>query len=98
VLDARGQFNATGVFVREHGGPVRLDEASDSHPANYAGTVTANAMVLTVRLSDLAETIGTFTLTMGAPGRVVKCLLNEGKIRRSSTRCVAEIGLGGHNR
>jgi len=74
VLDARGKFSATGSFVREHGGPIRLGEASDSHPASYAGTVTGNAMVLTVRLTDLAETIGTFMLTVGSPGRVVKCL------------------------
>ena len=74
VLDARGQFSATGVFVREHGGPIRPGEAPDSHPASYAGTMTANTMMLTVRLTDLAETIGTFTLTYGSPGRVVKCL------------------------
>jgi hypothetical protein len=74
VLDARGQFSATGAFVREHGGPIRQGEEPDSHPASYAGTVTANTMMLTVRLTDLAETIGTFTLTDGSPGRVVKCL------------------------
>ncbi len=74
VPDARGQFNVTGVFVREHGGPIRQDDAPDSHPATYSGTVTANAMTLTVRLADLGETVGTFTLAYGSPGRVVKCL------------------------
>jgi hypothetical protein len=74
VLDARGQFNATGVFVREHGGPIRQDEVLDSHPASYAGAVTANTMTLTVRLTDRAETIGAFTLTHGSTGHVVKCL------------------------
>lgn|SRR2546422_3599284 len=74
VLDARGQFSATGAFVREHGGPIRQGEESDSHPASYAGRVAANTMMLTVRLTDLAETIGTFTITYESPGRVVKCL------------------------
>jgi len=74
VLDARGQFSATGTFVREHGGPIREGELPDSHPASYAGTVTTHTMTLTVRLTDLAETIGAFTLTYGSPGRVVKCL------------------------
>ena len=74
VPDARGQFNLTGVFVREHGGPIRQDEMPDSHPAVYTGTMTADAMTLTVRLTDPAETFGVFKLTYGSPGRVVKCL------------------------
>jgi hypothetical protein len=76
VLDARGQFSATGTFVREHGGPIRPGETPDSHPASYDGTVTANTMVMTVFLTDLAQTIGTFTLTYGSPGRVVTCLVS----------------------
>jgi hypothetical protein len=62
------------VFVREHGGPIRLGEVPDSHPANYAGVVRGDAMTLTVRLTDSADAIGTFSLTRGSPGRVVKCL------------------------
>jgi len=64
----------TNAFVREHGGPIRQGEVPDSHPASYAGTVTANTMALTVRLTDLAETIGSFTLAYGSRGRIVKCL------------------------
>jgi hypothetical protein len=74
VLDRHGRFTETGTFVREHGGPIREGEVPDSHPASYAGTVTANTIVLTVRLTDVAETIGPFTLTYGLQGRVVKCL------------------------
>src|SRR6267142_1327878 len=33
TVDARGQFDVAGVFVREHGGPVRQDEVPDSRPA-----------------------------------------------------------------
>ena len=74
VLNARGEFIATGAFFREHGGPIRQGEVPDSHPAIYDGAVAANTMILTVRLTDLAETVGSFTLTYGSPGRVVKCL------------------------
>ena len=47
IIDAQGSFIAAGSFVREHGGPIRLDEAPDVHPAIYAGTVTGTTMQLT---------------------------------------------------
>ena len=72
--EARGQFAVAGTFVREHGGPIRPGEVPDSYPAIYAGSVTLTSMVLTVRLTQTNETIGTFTLIRGAAGRVVKCL------------------------
>jgi hypothetical protein len=65
----------SGTFAREHGGPVRVGQVPDSHPAAYVGSVTATTMLLTVRLTDTNEVIGTFTLSRGSPGRVVKCLL-----------------------
>jgi hypothetical protein len=74
VVDARQAFSVRGIYVRERGGPVRIDEAPDSHPAAYAGSVTGNTMVLTVELTDTKDVVGTFTLIRGAPGRVVKCL------------------------
>jgi hypothetical protein len=74
VVDARDAFSIRGTFVREHGGPIRVGEAPDSHPADYVGSLTANTMVLTVQLTDTKDVIGTFTLTRGASGRVVKCL------------------------
>jgi hypothetical protein len=73
-LDAQGAFLIQGVFVRERGGPVREGEPPDAHPVTYAGTVTRTRMLLTVRLDETNEVIGTFTLDKGAPGRVVKCL------------------------
>jgi hypothetical protein len=78
TLNARNEFNVTGTFVREHGGPIRVGEVPDSHPAVYAGLVTATTMTLTVRLTDTNEMIGTFTLSRGTPGRVVRCLLPLG--------------------
>jgi hypothetical protein len=75
MVNARAEFDVSGTFVREHGGPIRVGEIPDSHPAAYAGSVTATTMVLTVRLTDTNEVIGTFTLSRDSPGRVVKCLL-----------------------
>ena len=75
MVNARNEFDVSGTFVREHGGPIRVGEMPDSHPAAYVGSVTETTMVLTVRLTDTNEVIGTFTLSRGSPGRVVKCLL-----------------------
>jgi hypothetical protein len=74
TVDARGQFDVPGAFVREHGGPIRQDEVLDSHPARYSGSVAKTTMVLTIRLADSNEMIGTFTLVRGSPGRILKCL------------------------
>lgn len=75
VMDARGQFDANGTYTREHGGPIRVGELPDVHPARYAGSVTGRTMVLAVTLTDTGESIGTFTLAYGSSGAVVKCVL-----------------------
>jgi hypothetical protein len=69
-----GQFSANGSFVREHGGPSRSGEAPDLHPAAYTGSVMADSLTLTIRLTDSNEVVGTFTLVRGSSGRLVKCL------------------------
>ena len=74
TADARGQFDAAGTYVREHGGPIRQGEVPDSHPAMYSGSVNSAAMALTIRLGDSTESIGPFTLVRGSSGRVLKCL------------------------
>jgi hypothetical protein len=71
--DSQHRFNLAGTFVRERGGPVRRDAAVDSHSASYEGSVLADTMTLTVRLTDSGEPIGTFTLEHGVAGRLVKC-------------------------
>jgi hypothetical protein len=75
TVDARNEFAVSGTFVREHGGPIRVGDVPDSHPAAYAGSVTETTMELTVRLTDTNESIGTFTLSRDSRGRIVKCLL-----------------------
>jgi hypothetical protein len=74
MVDAQSSFELAGTFVREHGGPVRDDEAPDLHPAVYRGSVKGDRMDLTVQLSDSSQVVGTFALIRGTPGQVVKCL------------------------
>jgi hypothetical protein len=69
-----GKIAATGTFVREHGGPVRVDEQADSHPAMYSGEVSNGKMTLSIKLTDSGDVFGPFALVQGAAGRVVKCL------------------------
>ena len=69
------RFAVNGTFVRAHGGPIQVGEIPDSHPAIlFSGTVSGSSMTLTIRLTDTNESVGTFALTRGSPGRVVKCL------------------------
>ncbi len=74
LLDAGGRFDVGGTFVREHGGPVRDGEPTDSHPARYAGSTDGRTLALTVVLMDDNRTIGAFTLVLGQPPRLLKCL------------------------
>ena len=67
-------FTVAGTFVREHGGPIRVGETLDSHPAMYVASTSDSVMTLTIRLTDSGELVGTFTLTRGSSGRVFKCL------------------------
>ena len=73
-LDRDGRFDVTGTHTPEHGGPVREDEKLVSRPARYAGRVDGRRMTLTVMLTDTDEILGTFVLTHGIPGRLMKCL------------------------
>jgi hypothetical protein len=74
VLDRAGNFNLSGTYAREHGGPVRRDEGSTSRPARYTGHIDGQTMTLTVTLTETNETLGTFTLTHGGAPQVTKCL------------------------
>ena len=74
ALDRSRRFDVKGTHTREHGGPVREDEQSESRPARYAGRVDDGRMTLTVTLTDTGEILGTFALTKGVAGRLTKCL------------------------
>ena len=74
VADRDGRFSVTGTHIREHGGPIRVDETPDRHPARYDGQVTGNSMRLSVTLTDSNQMIGPFDATLNGSPRVVKCL------------------------
>jgi hypothetical protein len=74
--NARNQFYISGTFTRERGGPIIVSPPPpDSHPAVFSGSVNGDTMTMTVQLTDTQTLIGTFTLTRGSPGRVLKCVL-----------------------
>ncbi|MDQ2978594.1 MAG: hypothetical protein M3R62_05200 [Acidobacteriota bacterium] len=45
VLDSGGRFDATGSYIRQRGGPIRLD---DIHPARFTGSTDGTTLTLTV--------------------------------------------------
>jgi hypothetical protein len=73
VLDSDGRFDVRADFVVERGGPVRRDQPPPTRPARYSGRVEGDNMTLSVTLTDTGEDAGTFTLTRGSSGRLMKC-------------------------
>ena len=73
VLDSEGKFHLKATYTVEHGGPMRDDRPLPVRPARYAGRVSAKTLTLTVTLTDTDEDAGTYTLTRGSAGRVMKC-------------------------
>jgi hypothetical protein len=71
---SRGDFEAVGVHVREHGGPIREGERPDSAPARFVGRVTGDRMTLRVITGARPDTLGPFELRRGNEARVFKCL------------------------
>ena len=74
ILNSTSQFDVTGSYVRERGGPLREGESAGSEPVRYTGRIQDETMTVTVTLVDTKETIGTFTLKHGANPRIRKCL------------------------
>jgi|PersoiStandDraft_1058852.scaffolds.fasta_scaffold105124_2 hypothetical protein len=74
ALDAAGEFELSGTFSKEHGGPIRRDEREQRLPAIYSGRVNGDRMTLTIRLRDAKEILGDFTLGRDKAPRLVKCL------------------------
>ena len=71
---SQGDFEAIGVHVREHGGPIREGERPDSVAARYVGRVTGDRMTLRVYAGNRPDTLGPFELRRGGEARIVKCL------------------------
>ena len=74
VTDRAGRFSAAGTHVREHGGPIRVDEPPDRHPARYDGTLAGTTIHFTVAMLDTQQVIGPFDAIRDVAGRIVKCL------------------------
>lgn len=74
VPDRNGRFSVRGTHTFERGGPIRLDEVPDRHPARYDGRVDGEKLDLTVIVTDRQQTVGVFTLTFRAAPRLFKCL------------------------
>jgi uncharacterized protein YceK len=74
IPDEEGKFEVSGVHVFEHGGPIRIDEIPDEHPAIYKGYIVENEMTLILVLTDTDTEIDTFSLTRGVDPLIYKCL------------------------
>ncbi|HEY0377669.1 MAG TPA: hypothetical protein VGC87_12160 [Pyrinomonadaceae bacterium] len=74
VLDRQGRFEVKGKFTREHGGPVRNNETPNSTPVRYNGQVEDQTMTLTITHDETGEDFGSYTLTEGSQGRLMKCM------------------------
>jgi hypothetical protein len=74
LLDPAGRFNLSGVYVREHGGPVHDGEAEDSHAAVYVGQLEGSRATLSIQLTDESTWIGPFEARLGQQATVFKCL------------------------
>ena len=74
IPDDEGRFEVIGVHVFEHGGPIRIDETPDEHPALYKGHIVGNEMTLILVITDTNTEIDTFSLTRGFEPLIYKCL------------------------
>ena len=68
-----GRFEATGEHIRGGGAAPRAGDVPDRHPAHYAGHVRGDVMTLTVLLTDVDQTLGTFQLTRGKTPDLLPC-------------------------
>ena len=73
TLDGAGRFDVAGSLTPERGGPIRGDQASRAVPARYTGSLKDSTLTVTVVLTDSKETVGVFTLRLGARPRLFKC-------------------------
>ncbi|HLZ00203.1 MAG TPA: hypothetical protein VKT33_14180 [Candidatus Angelobacter sp.] len=69
--DQQGNFDVSGTFTAEHGGPVRRDETPNSSAVRYAGHLQGESMALSITRGE--EKLGSFTLTRDAHPLLTKC-------------------------
>jgi hypothetical protein len=71
--DEDGDFSVTGVQFPGHGGPIKVGETIESHPARYEGNVRGDELTLTITLTDSDTEVGSFTLVADNPATITKC-------------------------
>jgi hypothetical protein len=73
TLNDKGSFDVKGKFAVEHGGPVRRGEESNGRTVRYIGRLKNKQLTLTLSDLNTKEDLGSFTLTLGNEGRLMKC-------------------------
>jgi hypothetical protein len=73
LLDSAGRFDVPGVYVQEHGGPVRQNE-DNRQAARYTGTVDGETLTLTIKMTKSDHAIGPLTFKLGKRVRIFKCM------------------------
>ena len=68
-----GSFSARGTYRAGTPGPVRVGQIFRSEPANYSGTLSKDAITVTVTLED-GTALGPFRLARGAAPQLTRCL------------------------
>jgi len=73
-VDTDGNFEVTGIYVIEHGGPIRIDETLEKYPSLYKGRIEGEKMTLILILKNTETELDTFWLARGAEPIIYKCL------------------------
>jgi hypothetical protein len=73
ALDERGRFDVEGLYTPLRGGPA-INPPPDPHAARYRGSTDGRGLTFTVTVADAGFTAGPFTVTLGVPPRVFRCL------------------------
>jgi hypothetical protein len=73
AVGSDGRFRASGTYAVEHGGPVREGEEK-GRPAVYEGRVEGKKLTLVILIAEGKQEVGTFELTQGRSGRIMKCM------------------------
>ncbi len=74
VVDAQGNFTASGTYTQQRGGPAQQDETLPTYPVRYIGHISGNSMTLTVSRTDVSQDFGTYQLQYGQTGNVPLCV------------------------
>ena len=73
TVGSDGRFRASGTYAVEHGGPEREGEEK-GRPAVYEGKVEGKTLTLVISIAEGKKEIGTYELTQGRFGRIMKCM------------------------